>query len=293
MIKKLSFLLSIVVVLSCTKEEKNATNKFPQPLTEFSDYYSEPVADKFYSTKVSDTFKIFKSFPKSYHKDSTRKYPIVIILDANAFFEQTVTQLKFDSFIGLVPSAIIIGIGYKDFPTMDSVRTRDYTYPNAIPEYEMSISGGAPQFKKFIDDELIPKLSKEYPIDLERSVLCGHSLGGYFSLYYLLQSAEENKYTIKNIVSASPSLHYNNRYLFDWVKNSKAVIHSSVKLYISMGSGDIADEESKGMLDVFEQQWINKKHPGLKLKKEEYSNFGHIDAALPGFIKGLSYVFEE
>jgi predicted alpha/beta superfamily hydrolase len=283
----------ITAFASCAQQEKVVTRDLKQPLTEFSNLYSDPTTESVYSKHVNDTFKIFKSLPRGYSSDSARKYPVIIILDANAFFESVVTELKFSSFIGQVPKSIVIGVGYKDFPTMDSLRTRDFTYPTAIPEYEMALSGGANKFKRFIDNELLPKLRSEHKIDLDRSVICGHSLGAYFTLFYALTSIEEKSFLIRNIVSASPSLHYNHRYLFELEKKlSKPANELSLNLYISMGSEDMVDDESKGILDAFEKQINDRKYRGLRLKKAEYSNFGHMDAAIPGFIKGLSYIFE-
>ncbi len=280
------------ILISCGQNEK--VNTEAGPLTEFSNYYSDPVAGQIYSHHVQDTFKLFKTIPRSYSKDSIRKYPLIIILDGNAFFESTVSELKFNSFIGLIPESIVVGIGYKNFQTMDSLRSRDLTYPTAIPEYNMSLSGGADKFKKFIDRELLPKIMKDYKIDLDRSVICGHSLGGYFTLFYGLKSIEENSFTIKKIVSASPSLHYNHRYLFDMERNlSKPANEVPLNFYISMGSQDMDDDESRGILSSFEKQFSGRNYSGLKIKTAEYSNFGHIDAAVPGFIKGLTYLFEE
>ncbi len=284
--------LLTTILISCEHKEKPAVVKNRSALTEFSDYYDDPVPEKFYSQQVSDTFQVFTSLPKRYADDPTQKYPLILLLDGNGFIESLVSELKFNTYLGVVPKAVIVGIGYKDFATMDSLRGRDYTYPVGLPEYEFSISGGANKFKKFIDDELLVTLSTQYRIDLDKSVLCGHSLGGYFALFYLFTSAEENRYSIKNIVSASPSLHYNHRYLFEMVKNLKAN-DLPAKIYISMGSEDMADEESKGVLDAFEKQLLEKNYKGLKLKKAEYTNFGHIDAAMPGFIKGITYVFEK
>ncbi|MEP2671191.1 MAG: alpha/beta hydrolase-fold protein [Cyclobacteriaceae bacterium] len=291
MTRKLIGLLFAFILVSCGQNERTQTAD--KTLTEFSNYYSDPTSDKMYSQQVQDTFKLFKVIPKGYSNDSTRKYPLIIILDANAFFESTVAELKFNSFIGLIPKSIVIGVGYNDFMAMDSLRSRDYTYPIAIPEYEMALSGGADKYKKFIDQELIPKLTEEYKINIDRSVICGHSLGGYFTLFYGLKSIEENSFMIKNIVSASPSLHYNNRYLFEMEKNlSMPTNDVPLNFYISMGSEDMADDESKGILDSFENQISNRNYKGLKIKKAEYTNFGHIDAAVPGFIKGLTHIFE-
>jgi hypothetical protein len=74
---------------------------------------------------------------------------------------------------------------------------------------------------------------------------------------------------------------------------NKPVNDLSLNFYISMGSEDMAGDESKGILDAFEKQIIGRNYKGLKIRKAEYTNFGHIDAAIPGFIKGLTYIFEE
>ncbi len=279
----------VCTLLACGKHDKIERT----PLTEFSDCYSDPLSDAMYSSHVMDTFKLFISTPKGYSRDSSRRYPLIIILDANAFFESTLAELKFYSFIGQIPKSIVVGVGYKHFQAMDSLRSRDYTFPTAIPEYEMVLSGGADNFKEFIDQELIPKLSKDYNIDNDASTMCGHSLGGYFTLYYGLKSIAENSFTIKNIVSASPSLHYNHRYLFDMVKNLNAVNEVPLNIYISMGSEDMTDDESKGILESFGNQIRAQNYRGLKMKTAEYSSFGHIDAAVPGFVKGLIYCVEE
>ncbi|HEX8377093.1 MAG TPA: alpha/beta hydrolase-fold protein [Pedobacter sp.] len=286
----ISFLVCVAGKLSYG-QNSNTGVQTKRPLTEISSLYTEPITESMYSKHVSDTFKIFKSFPEGYLSDTTTNYPIIIILDANAFFESVVSQLKFTSFIGEVPKAILIGVGYNNFTTMDSLRTRDYTFPKAIPEYEMNVSGGAEKFKQFIDDELLPKLNKEYRINLKKSALCGHSLAGYFSLFYSLKSAEEKSFHIKNIVSASPSLHYNHRYIFNMAKAIKST-NMPMKIYISMGSGDMTDNDSKDILSQFVKQVSEKKFTGLQIKEAEYTNFGHIDAAIPGFIKGLTYIYQ-
>jgi len=282
---------------ACTQpqksENKTLTNT-QDSLTELSKVYTTPEKSKLYSANVKDSFAIFKTVPSSYNKDSAKKYPLVILLDANAFFEPFTANAKFSTFIGDMDECVIAGVGYKDFPTLDSVRSRDYTYPVAIPEYEMALSGGAVNFKNFLDKELIPQLEKEYKIDTQKIILCGHSLGGYFTLFYMLRSAQENSFVIKNFVSASPSLFYNNRYLFK-MADSTATLQKALpaKLYISMGSGDMEDSTSKNILWAFIGQ-LNKQHfKGFTMQAAEYSNFEHIDAALPGFSKGLKFMFEK
>jgi len=289
--------LVVLLFAACTQpnkgENKTLTNA-QDSLTEFSKVYTAPVKKAVYSTNVKDSFTIFQSIPSSYNKDSAKKYPLVILLDGNAFFEPFTANAKFSTFIGDMDECVIAGVGYKDFPTLDSIRSRDYTYPVAIPEYEMALSGGAPAFKNFLDKELIPEIEKEYKIDTQKIILCGHSLGGYFTLFYMLRSAQENSFVIKNFVSASPSIFYNNRYLFK-LEDSIATFQKSMpaKLYISMGSKDMDDSTTKNILGAFAGQLNKRSYNGFTMKADEYTNFGHIDAALPGFSKGLKFMFEK
>ena len=138
----------------------------------------------------------------------------------------------------------------------------------------------------------MPKIEKEFKIDAQKIILCGHSLGGYFVLYYVLKSSEENSFHVTNFVSASPSFHYNHRYLF-LMEDSVSAIRNAIpaKLYISMGSKDMADKDSKGILSAFQEQMTAHHYAGLKVQADEFSNFGHLDAALPGFSKGISFIF--
>ncbi len=292
-----SLLVFVIIFAACKQNTNTAKQPIPQPatfLTEFSNIYNSPVKKTMYSTFVKDTFSIFQSVPADYNKDSSTKYPLIIILDANAFFEPLLGNIKFSTFIGDIKESVVTGIGYNDFPTMDSLRSRDYTYPVALSEYEMALSGGADKFKDFIDKELLPQIKSQYRIDTQKIVLCGHSLGGYFVLYYLLKSGRENKFSITNFVSASPSLFYDNRYIFGMEDSlSKMQVPIPARLYISMGSRDMDDKETRDILKTFAKQMRTHHYSGLQVLADEYSNFGHIDAALPGFAKGLTFIFTE
>lgn len=173
---------------------------------------------RMYSKNVSDSFTIFVKLPNDYKEQQNEKYPVVYLLDANLYFDIIATTLNKYSDVGLAPSVILVGIGYKDFPTMDSLRNRDDTYPTAIPEYEMSISGGADKFLAFINNELVPKIDKEFKADTSKRVLMGHSLGGYFTSYTFLQDLLGKSKSFSSYIAASPSIHYNKYYLLSQLK---------------------------------------------------------------------------
>jgi len=205
------FLLIVLPFLTITCSER--TNKKEQ-----EHKIDKENTFRMYSKNVSDTFTISVNLPNDYNEQQSEKYPVVYLLDANLYFDIIATTLNKYSEVGLAPSVILVGIGYKDFPTMDSLRNRDDTYPTAIPEYEMSVSGGADKFLSFINNELVPKIDKEYKVDTSKRVLMGHSLGGYFTAYSFLQFLTGKVNGFNSYIAASPSIHYNKYWLLNQLK---------------------------------------------------------------------------
>jgi predicted alpha/beta superfamily hydrolase len=251
-----------------------------------------------YSKGVSDSFEITVNLPNDYKDDHVKKYPVAYLLDANLYFDIIATTLTKYSDVGLAPSVILVGIGYKDFPTMDSLRNRDYTYPMAIPEYEMSVSGGAPKFSSFINQELIPEIDKKYKTDTSKRVLMGHSLGGYFTLYSLLEKLSGKKNGFNGYIAASPSLHYNRFWLLNHLKENHNANDNREKLKIYITYGGMEDAESEGdstsmKLDELIHQltglFAREQYDHVTFKSDIYSNLDHMDTQFPTFIKGLQW----
>ncbi len=257
---------------------------------------------RLYSKNVLDTFSISVNLPNDYNPQQKEKYPVVYLLDANLYFDILATTINKYSEVGLAPSVILVGIGYKDFPTMDSLRTRDDTYPTAIPEYEMNLSGGADKFLYFITDELSPKIDKEYSVDTSKRVLMGHSLGGYFTAYAFLQQLKGQDNGFNSYIAASPSIHYNKYWLLNQLKvtSSSKTNQKKTNLYITYGG--LEDAESQSDLSVMKltdltQQLSThlsvKKFGFLNFKTDIFSNLDHMDTQLPTFIKGLQWTVNE
>ncbi len=255
---------------------------------------------KFYSNIVKDTFLIFVDLPNEYNQE--RKYPVVYLLDANLYFDIIATIIRKYSSVGLAPSVILVGVGYKDFQTMDSLRNRDYTYPTAIASYEMSTSGGADHFSTFIKTELIPIIDRKYNTDTTNRVLAGHSLGGYLSMYVLLQNLLGQSKNFNSYLIASPSIDYNNYWLLHQLKEvaAKESSDKKVKAYITFGGLEDAENtedaeiKSVGETTALLSKLLSEKQFGyLDYKGETFSNLGHMDTQIPTFIKGLRWALNE
>ncbi|MBS1935413.1 MAG: alpha/beta hydrolase [Bacteroidetes bacterium] len=254
-----------------------------------------------YSTEVRDTFSISVRLPVNYKPNRKKPYPVVYLLDANIYFDIIATTLNKYQEIGLAPAVILVGIGYKDFPTLDSLRNRDDTYPVAIPEYEMSVSGGADKFLSFISKDLIPRIDRSFHSDSSKRVIMGHSLAGYFALYTLMQDLSGKTNMFNGYIAASPSVHYNHYYFLDQLKQlpPAAPRTSKIKSFITFGGDE--DYENKDdstmtktdkVLSQLKELLGEKQNHALTLRVESYSNLGHMDTQIPTFIKGLRWFMD-
>lgn len=113
------------------------------------------------------------ALPKSYTPQGSRRYTVLYVLDAQTAFKHVATTVEFLSDYGDIPEMIVVGIDSTD-------RLRDYT-PTDWSKMN-GADGGGPTFKRFLAQELIPEIERNYRSDGYR-ILMGHSLAGLFTLY--------------------------------------------------------------------------------------------------------------
>lgn len=283
MTRYVTFVIVLLIMAGCTPVTKE-NNKTP--------------VMRLYSRAVADSFSIFINLPPAYNPGQPKKYPVAYLLDANLYFDIMAVTLNKYAAVGLAPEVILVGIGYKDFAAMDSLRNRDDTYPVAIPEYEMSASGGADKFLSFIHDELMPAIDKQYHTDTSKRVLMGHSLGGYFTSYALYRYISGTATSFNGYIAASPSLHYNHYYLQEQLKAApvKDSGAAKVKAYFAFGgqeepeAGDSAALPLQVMMAQLSASVFQKQSGTVIYQGDIYSNLGHMDTQLPAFLKGLQWI---
>lgn len=244
-----------------------------------------------YSRTVRDSFVISLQLPDAYKSDSTTSYPVVYLTDANFHFPMLAATLKQYEKGGLLPPLILVGIGYKSFELMDSLRVRDYMYPAALPSDEMNAVGGGQKFDSFIVNQLIPYVDANYHTNKTNRSLLGHSFGGYFSLYSLLNQIEAKRNDFKNFVSASPTLWYNNFYLSQLPDKLRELNNKDfINIFLSVGGL----EDSTWNISPVKTFAGQIEKTGLKniiLESRIYNRLEHMDVAQLSFVKGLQQFY--
>ncbi len=138
------------------------------------------------------------------YDSNKQQYPVLYMTDGAAQLGHTIATVEFLTRNGRMNDLIIVAITNTD-------RTRDLTptkatLPNTAGQpTEFPTSGGADNFLKFIETELIPKIESNYRVQPYR-IFAGHSFGGLFALHAFLTRPEAfNAY-----IAVSPSMQWDN-----------------------------------------------------------------------------------
>jgi predicted alpha/beta superfamily hydrolase len=163
------------------------------------------------------------------YKGSKDAYPVLIVLDPEGHFALTVGAVDELSGNGRIPPMIVVGV-------TNTERTRDMT--PSVPKTDFGgapwsgPAGSADKFLAFIADELLPTVEANYRTRHYR-VLAGHSLGGLFAIYALINRPE----VFNGYLAISPSLWWDDQAL---VKASGPFLAAhrdlSADLYIAIAS---------------------------------------------------------
>lgn len=168
------------------------------------------------STIMGKDYQLYISFPKSYSTKDTINYPVLYVLDGAYSFPQFQSSQLAMGLGNELEDVIIVGIGsglslgswlmnrtYDYTPSADTlsngVMEKQYGFPKGMIK-----SGGAAKFLDVIKKEIAPLVDKHYKTNTDRGIT-GHSLGGLFAAYCMINS--DGYFTRFGI--NSPSLWWN------------------------------------------------------------------------------------
>lgn len=277
--------LFIVAVLSALSACKQSTPTGKVDL-------KNPGAFTYYSKDVKDTFYISVQLPLAYQQNPKKRYPVVVLTDANFYYPMLAPVMHQYEKGGLLPPLILVGIGYKSFKLMNALRVRDYLYPKSIASDEMNAVGGGQRFYRFITNSLLPKIDSTYRTETNNRTLLGHSFGGYFSLYALLEQVNRKRTDFKGFVSASPSLWYNHNYLFQLPQKLKSIADKdSLHVFLSVGDLETPKEWTIQPVKNMSKQLDDAKLKNVRINTEIYAHLDHMDVGLISFIRGMETMY--
>ena len=228
------------------------------------------------------TQEIFESFKLQQRRDvkyyipedytPEKKYPIIVVLDAEYLFDNVVATAKFYSRFHGMPQAIIVGVNQ----SKDNIRLEDC----AFDEVSGLPNDKAKLFFEFLGMELIPYIETTYKTAPFKMIF-GYDITANFSNYYLFK--EESLFN--SYVSISPILapEMENRIPTRLGAMQKTIFYNLIT------DGEIAKKSKE--LPVLNTAINSMKSETLHYFFDEYNKADHISVATYGIGKAFDNVF--
>jgi predicted alpha/beta superfamily hydrolase len=229
-------------------------------------------------------YKIYVALPNGY-QDSTRRYGVVYLLDADYSFAIARNVVEHLSDRNHLEPLIVVGIAYGGPLQYRLNRTRDYTPTHSPdggygPEMQKH-SGGGPDFRQFVSRDLIPFIERTYRTDGRRA-LVGHSYGGLFTTWTLLTTGAT---LFDRFIVVSPSLWYDERMIFS--VSPKEPLKGKVYLAVGSIENSLMATDLRRMAAA-----LRKNHKSLAVRDEILDDETHNSVFPSAFSRGLRWVFD-
>src|ERR1700752_152969 len=211
-------------------------------------------------------------------------YPVLYMSDGDSHINHTSSSIEFLTQNGRMSDLIVVGVTNTD-------RTRDLTpvkstTKNAAGELQFPTSGGADNFLKFFETELIPEIEKQYRVQPYR-IFAGHSLGGLFAIHAMITKPG----LFNSYVAVSPSLQWENgeelKRVGDFLKNQKEL---KLTLFASIGNETGGISES---FDSFKDLLSKTNIKDFTWQAERFADEDHGSVVLRSHYFGLRKVYED
>ena len=245
-------------------------------------------------------YRIYVALPEDYSSSADR-YPALYLLDAWAWFGTVVEAYRMLRLTNLVPRLVLIGISHAGKSIQDWVfcRARDFT-PTRLSTDEVTakhgaffasitpVSGGAPQFLRFIGDELLPFAESEYRVLPSDRGLFGYSYGGLFVTYALFNAPQFfQRYFIGS------AANWWDDYVVFADEARYAADHAALpaRVYASIGGqeGDLGIQTWKRLRDTLE----GRNYSGLQLTAAMFDGEDHFSCHALAHVHGMQTLYHE
>jgi predicted alpha/beta superfamily hydrolase len=218
--------------------------------------------------------------PSGYERSKAR-YPVLYLLDGDAYYTAVAGMVRnLSESSGRIPEMIVVSI-----PNVDRSHELAPAVRNPKP-------GEAPflahQFHQFLKDDLIPWVDANYRTEPFR-ILVGHSRGGLFSLYTLLNWPD----TFQAYLALSPALWWDDEQIMqDMDTKLRAVRAGRAMRFLYLSAAHESVEISRPAARV--AKLLEQIRPaGLQWSYEYMAKENHMSSHLPGTLAGLQSVFAD
>ena len=248
----------------------------------------------FYSKTLNEKRELLIYHPNSYNNNTYKSYPVIYLLDGETLFNSFtgVVDILSSDASPQIPEMIVVGINTSQNRLRDASPTKSLIGYRGIREDGYEVTGGADNFLKFIETELIPHVDSSYRTNSYRTFV-GYSFTGLPVLHSLFTQKDlfnsylaidfsawwDNQVTLRNFKSFLES--YNSEKPLDiFISTEERVINEVYPAKVNATWTFMKE--------------FKKNHPkniNYGFKKYKYKEENHHSMPLISFVDGLKYIF--
>ena len=211
--------------------------------------------------------------PESYKQDSARAYPLAIVLDAEYLFDIYVANSKMFAMNDLAPEQIIVGV----YQNQNNERRADCEV-----DANSMLTETSSKFYRFIRNELIPHIEKEYKISQFRTVV-GNNITANFINYFMV----EPEPVFNAYVNINPSYSTD---IPDLFRGKVPSIQKNIYYYLN--NGDYNGDQKSKVIETNYYALKNFENEQFRYKYDVFNGstkISSIGQAIPG---ALAFIFD-
>ena len=227
--------------------------------------------------------------------DPAQSYPLLVVLDADPLLGllKTINFLWVEE--GKVEPVILVGLPFGSSAGEIWTNRSYYLLPRSvgvIDYYDAQIplnnGGGASELDGFLQEELLPRVLKQYSVDRERVGLVGFSMGGLFAAWHLATHPG----VFRDYIIISPPLAP--PFVGPEFENATQSLRRRgfdrlTRIYASYAEDDLAQVRSGAVLwiDAFDAA----NNANLMFRGEMIGGLRHDSGAIPALINGYEFLY--
>eukprot|EP00388_Colpodella_angusta_P010840 GDKJ01028048.1.p2 GENE.GDKJ01028048.1~~GDKJ01028048.1.p2 ORF type:complete len:420 (-),score=44.77 GDKJ01028048.1:2811-4070(-) len=234
---------------------------------------NKKITDTISSQRLNEEREITIGLPPSYNKNTSQKYPILVLLDGDFLFDPFQGALSYGYYWDDLPEVIIVGISQNKNNERETDCTVDQT--TGLP------SEKGEQFFEFIGMELIPYIQKKYRTAPFKMIAGLDTTAGFLNLYLYKDNPVFDAY-----ISMSPELPA------EMEKNIPARLSTIAKpifYYHSSADGDVKKMRNRIMALDEEAKKIKKET--LNYRFDDFKGASHYSLVLNSIPSALYQIF--
>ncbi|NJO92842.1 MAG: prolyl oligopeptidase family serine peptidase [Chloroflexia bacterium] len=263
---KLNFLIGLLVVLGAMLTNSVVAQEKLELLT------GETIK---LDSKALGEERVMSVYLPAGYEQSSQNYPVLYLLDGRAHFRHASAAIDYLSARGIIPQMIVVAVHNVD-------RTRDFS---PVPDKKQPNTGGANKFLSFLSDELSKHIQKNYRVS-DFAILFGHSFGGTFTNYALIEKPE----LFDGYIAVSPYLMYADNHMVKESQNKLKAKYNKQKFwYMSVGN----EENYFEPLDKFSEAVKTKSGDAIKFKYDKFESENHGTTPYLSAFYGLKFIFSD